>query len=142
MKMTISNDIYLYVLVRADLESLTGREHKRTGIVCAQVAHAANQCVFDIHHQSDPFLLAQLVAWEGDDGFGPSVVLEARSGVHMTTTVEHLRIAGHHTGVINDPSYPLRDGLFVHHISVDTCAYVFGSKTLLQPFLSLLPLLD
>lgn len=153
MKLTTSiltHDVYLYVLVRSDLHSLTGTaDKKRTGIVCAQVTHAANLCVFDIHH-SDPYsgktcpsLLDQMLdAWQGDTGFGACVVLEVVSGYMMTKLIDQLKEAGHHAAIVRDPSYPLRDGLYTHHIPVETCAYAFGTKHLLAPFLSHLSLLD
>lgn len=43
-------------------------------------------------------------------------------------------------GIINDPTYPIRDGEVTHYIPLDTCAYVFGDKDELSNFLGHLDL--
>jgi peptidyl-tRNA hydrolase len=123
------NDVCLYVIVRSDLASLN------PGKACAQATHAANQCVFDIRKSGEPWLHGQLVAWEGDRGFGTCIVLSSSNFNRIEFTVNQLRDAGHHACMVHDPSYPLLDGEVMHHIPLDTCAYAFGLKHLLDPFL-------
>ena len=127
-------DVYLYILVRTDLSSMNA------GKACAQATHAANQCVYDIHKSQDAWLNVQLLAWQEDRGFGTCIVLGATiDEIYKTTGM--LMAAGHHNAIVHDPSYPLRDGDFTHLIPLDTCAYAFGRKSILEPFLCHLSLM-
>ena len=127
--------VCLYILMRTDLDSLN------PGKACAQASHAANQCVYDIRHSGDAFLNAQLVAWEGDRGFGTCIVL-ASDDQDMLKRVVKMNAFGIHCGVAHDPSYPLLDGKVLHLIPLNTCAYAFGLKEILEPFVSDLSLMD
>jgi peptidyl-tRNA hydrolase len=126
-------DIRLYILVRNDLESLT------PGKMCAQVSHAANQCVYEIRKSGDQHSNNLLNAWQEDRGFGTCIVLSAELA-EIYKVVQQAKTHSHVSGITHDPSYPLRDGNFTHLIPVDTCAFVFGKKENLEPFLSHLPL--
>jgi len=39
--------------------------------------------------------------------------------------VNIMKSLGYVAGVVHDPTYPLVDGEVVHHIPLDTCAYIF-----------------
>lgn len=130
------DDIVLYILLRNDLDSLTGTPEKRTiGKACAQVSHASNQCVFDIQKSDNYTLLKKLKTWEGDRGFGTCIVLQANVR-EMYNIVEEVKDYGHFSGITHDPTYPLKDGKITHLIPLDTCAYIFGSKSQLKTLLN------
>ena len=134
------DDIVLYILLRNDLVSLTGTPNERIiGKACAQVSHASNKFVFDIQKSDNEELKRKLNIWEDDRGFGTCVVLQANAE-EMYNIVEELNRYGC-AGIVNDPTYPLKDGKVTHLIPLDTCAYVFGSKSQLRPFLSDLTLM-
>lgn len=130
-----SLDVRLYVLMRTDLASMN------PGKACAQATHAANQCVYAIRKGGDPWLRSLLAAWEEDRGFGTCIVL-ASNGRDMVKRVQRMNGLGIHAGIAHDPSYPLKDGGVLHLIPLDTCAYVFGLKETVAPFLDDLPLMD
>ena len=132
------DDIRLYVLMRNDLSSLN------SGKACAQSCHAANQCVFEgrvKNHDDD--LIAILDEWEmqTECGFGTCIVLSGNIR-DIETVVKNVNRVGLHAGMVHDPSYPILDGEIIHHIPLDTCAYVFGLFDEIAPFvkrLSLMP---
>ncbi len=132
----VLDNVYLYVIMRNDLASLN------PGKACAQATHAANQCVHEIRKSSDPQLHAQLVAWEqaSGAGFGTCIVLSANER-EMRRLVDAFSLYKVHTGITHDPSYPLMDGDTLHLIPLDTCAFAFGKKDFLEPFLRHLPLM-
>jgi|ERR1017187_2795166 peptidyl-tRNA hydrolase len=136
--MYYEDDVRLYVIVRSDLVSMT------PGKAAAQATHAANQCVWEIansptrtNYHTRTLLLK---AWEGDRSFGTCIVLAAPIA-ELTKIIIQCSQHGIHSGIIHDPSYPLRDGDFTHLIPLDTCGYVFGTKEEAEPFLNRLPLL-
>jgi peptidyl-tRNA hydrolase len=132
---SLAENVYLYILMRTDLASMN------PGKACAQATHAANQCVYDVRHTDDLWLHSLLVAWEGDRGFGTCIVLGV-TGTQMAELVQRMTSHGIHAKTAHDPSYPLRDGDVTHLIPLDTCAYAFGPKDLLMPFLERIPLMS
>lgn len=128
----MGDDLILYILMRTDLASLN------PGKACAQASHAANQCVAWGTHET---VAQDLGAWADARGFGTCVVLGAPDVDAMRATVVAAAAAGHHAGVTHDPEYPLRDGVFTHLIPLDTCAFIFGRRDRLAPFVSHLSLM-
>lgn len=110
----------LFILMRNDLESMTA------GKACAQAAHAANATS---HHMltkvNDKVLKEEFSFWETQtkQGFGTTIVLGATEQ-EMKSVVELLQ-EKFVSGVVHDPTYPVRDGKVMHLIPVDTCAYIF-----------------
>jgi hypothetical protein len=134
-------DPYLYIIMRTDLDSL-GR-----GKSCAQAAHAANNMAHWVEQDDDPEVKRLYGLWRGAGdrrpgaiAFGNTLVLGATE-LQMRIAVEWLGKNGHPCGVVHDESYPLRDGEVTHLIPLDTCAWAFGSKGALEPFLGRLGLL-
>lgn len=139
----VDNDpVILYVLMRNDLKSMTA------GRAAAHAAHAANQLVYmareigegthDIDYEK------MLQEWEaGGEGFGTTIVLAAdmatiQDKIEQALAMDSALVGA---GIVNDPTYPLRDGDTTHFISLDTCAYIFGRLAVVKPLLADLPLL-
>lgn len=142
-------DVRLYVLVRNDLASLN------PGKAAAQATHAANQCVYELRKRireridrrqypilsSDEHHMSSLLnSWEEYRGFGTCIVLAAPID-EIYKIVQQTKQNGYHSNITHDPSYPLRDGTITHLIPLDTCAYIFGLKEQLEPFLCHLSLM-
>lgn len=136
------NDPRLYILMRTDLESMN------PGKMAAQACHAANQFVFRINEyatlckEAFPNALSGRVAdfeeWQAStpDGFGTTIILDGGS---ISDIIEFINeIAPELTvasGIVVDPTYPVRDGSVTHLLPLETCAYVFTrDKTLLEKF--------
>lgn len=125
-----NNPIYLYVLLRNDMESLVGTEDKRkTGLPCAQTGHAANQMVYQVRKKNIESLNNLLTEWENETGmgFGTEIVVGAPYSV-IKQVVEKASLLGFHAAMTKDPEYPLFDGKTLHLIPVETCGYIFGRK--------------
>lgn len=122
----------LYILMRNDLDSMN------TGKAIAQGSHASNAFVQHFHAymqevNAKPVNMGEVHAnntafyeWENstNQGFGTVLVLEA--GIKdIQSTVDIMKAMDYISGMVHDPTYPLVDGKVVHHIPLDTCAYVF-----------------
>lgn len=114
----------LYILMRDDLESLN------PGKAMAQAAHAANMA----QTLAKLLMPEKWAQWSGDRCFGTTIVLASdieriesleifHNNNYMLYTNEQKLIAGS----IKDPTYPLRDGSFIHYIPVTTCGFIFGN---------------
>ena len=137
------NPIYLYVLVRNDMESLVGTpEDRKAGLPCAQTGHAANQMVYQVRKKNQSDLNDLLTEWENETGmgFGTEIVVGAHYS-RIKQAVETAALLGHHAAMTKDPEYPLRDGKMMHFIPVETCGYIFGRKNDLQAIMSQFDLL-
>lgn len=124
----------LYILMRTDLASMN------PGKACAQASHASNafveymkgtMCEIDQGLECE----SQCNRWQGFEnedgtynsnglGFGTVIVLGA-TGDEMYEVVSYAQRLSVHAGVVNDPTYPLRDGQVTHVFPLDTCAWVF-----------------
>lgn len=138
-------DPVLYILMRTDMDSLN------PGKAMAQAAHA--QALFslaiDLSYNVDmeppnSILVVKLYnRWRNQtpQGFGTTIVLAVSDGEYMKCVIDQVRQFDNVcTGIVTDPTYPVRDGKVIHHISVDTCAYVFGDRSQgLGPLESLRP---
>lgn len=138
--------IFLYVLMRNDLKSMT------PGRAAAHAAHAANQMVHEISGQDpETSLLPELLdEWQAQaNGFGTTIVLQAPIDTirEIIDSVDSMGAAfGRHNmtvagGMVRDPTYPLRDGDVTHLLDLETCAYVFARRESVRGWLSDLPLL-
>jgi peptidyl-tRNA hydrolase len=130
----------LYIIMRNDIGSMN------PGKAMAQASHASNAFV---HHylQVSKNLTGEIVdgfrEWQNStsQGFGTVVVLEGKIQ-EIKPVVDIFRKLCYITNIVHDPTYPLMDGKIVHHISIDTCAYIFVpnkendnvAKTLLKCF--------
>ena len=124
----MDHQVFLYILVRNDLDSMS------CGKAVAQGTHCANQAVFEGRQKKNVVPLIEQWESETGKGFGTCIVLGVTE-VEMYQTIEQVSNAGHHAAITHDPTYPLRDGLKTHLIPLDTCGYCFGMKSVLQPFL-------
>lgn len=106
----------LYILMRTDLESMNA------GKAVAQGGHAANMfahCTDRSKERYKHWISAT------NEGFGTTIVLS----VNEKQMYEAVSNAGaFSSNIVHDPTYPIQDGEVVHHIPLDTCAYVFGYK--------------
>jgi len=118
----------LYILMRSDLASMTN------GKSSAQASHASNAFVKhmtdsfedDVQNTSTQDLFNE---WQAStlQGFGTVLVLQVNEA-EMRTAAAVAKSLGFVSGIIHDPTYPLRDGEVCHSLPIDTCAYVFGDK--------------
>lgn len=135
------NPVYLYIIMRNDMESLTGTSDKRIAGKCAaQASHASNLAIYDAKKLNLPNFNVLITEWEGNLGFGTCIVL----GANIKKIFEILNQADAetiHCGLCHDPTYPLRDGDVTHLIPIDTCAYIFGRKDDIKHLVSDLKLL-
>jgi len=132
---------YLYILMRTDMESMN------PGKAVAQGAHAANQFVHEMGtlatggngllSVNEKLNLLMFENWEASTphGFGVTITLEVNLD-WLELITQSAKTAGHISQVTLDPSYPLRDGDFLHLIPVITCGYIFGDKEKLKVLLS------
>lgn len=132
---------FLYILMRTDMASMN------PGKAVAQGAHAANQFVHEIQQTTtdtgtgQPDSLSNYMLynqWRSEcegHGFGTTITLGVNER-EMRQAVDFAKRLGFAAGVVNDPTYPLRDGEVTHLISVDTCGYIFGDKNELQYLLA------
>ncbi len=119
----------LYILMRTDLESMN------PGKSMAQASHASNAFV---HLADSGYNVRLFEEWKEStpQGFGTVLVLgvneaQMRTAVHVADSCGTDQIV---CGIVHDPTYPIVDGDTVHHVPLDTCAYVFGDKE--DPLLS------
>ena len=122
----------LYILMRNDLNSMN------SGKAIAQGSHAANAFVQHFHGFAQEYnskskhshleteTMKSFNEWEYStgQGFGTVLVLEANMS-SIYSVVNSFKGLQYISGVIHDPTYPIVDGDIVHHIPLDTCAYVF-----------------
>lgn len=122
----------LYILMRNDIQSMN------PGKAIAQGSHAANAFVHHFHGYAQEYnsksvhegietsTINGFNEWERStpQGFGTVLTLEARMA-DISPVVSIFKSMGYVAGVVHDPTYPIVDGEVVHHIPLDTCAYVF-----------------
>jgi hypothetical protein len=128
----------LYILMRSDLDSMN------PGKAMAQASHAANAMVAKFHDLDKKNELtddekALFYTWQSStpQGFGTAIVLDAlnEEGINdiiFDATVKH-KNNDFFADIINDPTYPVRDGAVTHYISVNTCGYVFANTEKWKP---------
>lgn len=129
----MNNDHRLYIIMRDDMASLN------PGKACAQAAHAANKFIYQQIQTDAPKTEAAIAEWQqssgkylGDkilshQGFGTTIVLSSHLDP-LKQIIEQSQQQGLEAGLVFDESYPLLDGMTVHHIPLITCGYVFVPK--------------
>lgn len=128
------NPVVLYIIMRDDLASMN------PGKGMAQAAHAANQCVYKVLNtpKDHPYygeISQMLTDWSSQaDAFGTTIVLSAslrKIDRIMEWLIPDTPLV---YGTITDPTYPLQDGPTTHLIPLTTCAYIFGQKKMIEPY--------
>lgn len=119
----------LYILMRNDIASMN------SGKAMAQASHASNAFI----HQTDGYIRSfvdrgvmiedlnrYVNEWQNETryGFGTVLVLEGRMS-EFKPIVRTFQALDYMADVIIDPTYPIVDGEIVHHVDLETCAYVF-----------------
>ena len=153
-KDAIRMDYRLYILMRSDLFSMN------PGRAMAQASHASNAFI----HEYGKLKLVKKWQKQTDQGFGTAIVLAADLQT-ITNIFSRLKELKYETmGTVLDPDYvipipadimpflsdetqrthtfdPIDDGKrYLFHREEITCAYIFGDKNQLSPFLGELPL--
>lgn len=114
--------IVLYILMRTDLDSMN------PGKAMAQANHAYGAMKKAV--RSNTVLQPLYHKWidQTEQEFGTTLVL----GGSEAKIENALSKAGYPydviAGWVHDPSYPITDGAVVHHLPLNTCAFVFGTK--------------
>jgi hypothetical protein len=122
----------LYILMRNDLASMNA------GKGMAQASHASNAFThhfngFSQEINARPVNMEENVKtikgfneWENStsQGFGTVLTLEAKMA-EIKPVVDIFKAMDYIAGIVHDPTYPIVDGEIVHHIPLDTCAYIF-----------------
>lgn len=120
----------LYILMRSDMASLN------PGKAMAQASHASNQFIFNSYKfiPEGPELSA-VKRWQNQTkfGFGTVLVLDAFDESGIFYAIENARKEELICDLVIDPSYPLIDGDYIHHITdVLTCCYIFSDSGKLE----------
>jgi peptidyl-tRNA hydrolase len=113
----------LYILVRDDIDSLT------PGKAMAQCAHAANLCERLIARSKNKVAKAAWKEWEGNRGFGTTIVLNGGSIFDIEHFLDETLPQENINGVVEDPTYPVRDGEVTHLVKVKTVGFFFAPNT-------------
>lgn len=136
----------LFVFIRSDLESMT------PGKAAAQVAHAASQVAYRAKKSTDHDFIDEYDLWENSAlpagvsasgseyaGFGTTIVLDGGGLEDLDRRIdpeleklglpspdpEFFSLGVLASGIVKDPSYPIRDGLVTHGIDIRTCFWIF-----------------
>jgi hypothetical protein len=115
----------LYILMRTDLESMN------PGKAIAQGSHAANMAVGYVRKWNNSLQMKLLAEWEAstDDLFGTVLVLDGGTMDNINDLISEISVKDGAfdtvSGIVFDPTYPIRDGKACHHIPLTTCAWVF-----------------
>jgi hypothetical protein len=88
----------------------------------AQASHAANQFVHTFSKARNPEYRKRVKDWQNQsgNGFGTVIVLGGTWDDIVAAVESNLL-----SGLVIDPSYPIRDGDVTHHLSIGTCGFVF-----------------
>lgn len=129
-----------YVLMRNDIPSLGA------GKAAAHAHHAGTVMSYVIRNESGPEVYAEFSEWEKQaNGAGTCIVLQIDNEEQMKAIVcainrsENKKIAA---GVWEDPSFPSQTSFGFFEMKMAVCAWVFGDKADLEPFLTGLKLMD
>ncbi len=127
---------FCYVLMRTDVpDPLNGK-------MAAQSHHAGTKMVMQAYQSKNFEMIERLEEWADDtqDGFGTCIVLGV-TAPEMYQATSLATLMGLDTGIVLDPTYPIRDGRDIQTLPIKTCAYVFGRKSKCFPILGKFPLL-
>lgn len=123
----------LYIIVRRDMASMT------PGRVAAMASHATSYMNKCTNEYESTFRKTSKVfnEWiqETDQEFGTAIILETHNWEAfkegMYEEIECLCTLGKKgelCGIVNDPTYAVRDGQIIHFLPVETCAFVLCDK--------------
>ena len=115
----------LYILMRSDMVSMN------PGKAMAQASHASNAMVHKAKKHGSAKVQNLLHKWENDtkQGFGTCLVLDVDNEANILDILKSYK--GNKdvlADIVNDPTYPVRDGDITHYVSINTCGYVFLDK--------------
>jgi len=115
------------ILMRSDLASMT------PGRGMAQAAHASSVLAAALPSFTDEMSKAY-DKWENTttQGFGTCLVFDAHNEETIKNIVDDVQKELTKTvfaAMVNDPTYPIHDGSFIHLASVNTCGVLFGMKS-------------
>ena len=113
-------DFYLYILMRNDMDSLSG------GKSVAQGAHAANMFTKYMEKHNSQYH-KEYKKWLGGRGYGTTITLSADEeeiNQVMSLAVED----SYPADTVIDETYPLKDGKVTHYFPCMTCAYIFAPR--------------
>ena len=121
----------LYILMRTDMDSMRNCPGKGM----AQASHATSKfhnameaaSTYDDAVVNAKWLTAFYEWKEQAGGFGTVLTLGCTEA-QMFQAINNAQRAGVPCGIVNDPTYPLRDGATTHFFPVNTCAWVFVDK--------------
>lgn len=113
----------LYVLMRTDVPDYV------PGKAMAQANHAGTQFIIRAAQFEDRSFTKHFDEWISEgDMFGTCIVLGC-THLQMKTRLGIAHGLGLLTGIVHDPTYPIRDGHTMFTAPIDTCGYVFGRKS-------------
>ena len=120
----------LYILMRNDMDSMNA------GKAMAQASHASNAFVHQIIMNGEDamnkcnkhWILFEEWKGETEQGYGTVIVLSVCGHRMYEAVYQAERVQNVVSGVVHDPTYPIKDGEVCHHIPLDTCGYIFGDK--------------
>lgn len=120
-------DPTLYIFVRSDLDSMN------PGRTAAQSSHAANAMVYKIQKEKSTHFRQLFTKWEKQSsyGFGRCIVLDVGDEFDLECIIDVINNANPFalTDIILDPTYPIKDGRFIHKVPVCTCGYAFFDRS-------------
>lgn len=119
----------LYILARTDMDSMN------PGKLAAQCSHASNYFIHGVDEYMDKTysdsedridFMVGIDIWKNStpQGFGTVLVLGVNYN-QMTTACNVADKIGYYSGVVLDPTYPIRDGEVTHFLPVETCGFIF-----------------
>jgi peptidyl-tRNA hydrolase len=113
----------LYILMRTDMLSMN------PGKAIAQGSHATSKFHNAMNNPSGAASWsADYVEWRRQAGGFGTVLTLGCTEAQMFQAINNAQRAGVPCGIVNDPTYPLRDGATTHFFPVNTCAWVFVDK--------------
>lgn len=118
-------DVALYLLMRSDMKSLN------PGKACAQAHHAGTKVMCDYYKGYQKLHEESLVErWMVNKcGFSTVIVLSVDSLEELEYLIKSADNMKHLSGKILDPTYPIKDGEFIHKIPVVSCGYIIAPRS-------------
>lgn len=124
----------LYILVRTDMDTMN------PGRVAAQVSHLPfallEEMIEKTSKKKHPFQVSELKeifdAWssETEQGFGTTIILDADSIENIENLVNQANSRTKvFSGIVVDPTYPIKDGNVIHLVNIPTCAYILCNNS-------------
>lgn len=116
----------LHIIMRTDMASMN------PGKAMAHAAHAANDfdgMIFEFLKKSDnkgTILADGYREWVEDRYFGTTLAFGGKEA-DIYRVCNRSYFDGM-SGLVIDPSYPIRDGEITHHINIMTCGWVFCNE--------------